>query len=196
MVLAVAVDPPVVGEGDALDSEILSAASVASWSDERLLARQSRIALRRRLLDAQAAVLAAELNRRSGRELGHQGLAARQGARSPQELVQRITGGTAREARALIEVGALLNGDAPDTSRSPIPGAPVAPALRPWLAVVVTAVSSGELGVEAAEAIRVGLGEPSATVTAEALAEAAVRLVGDARRTGADRLAARARQER
>lgn len=193
MVLAVAIDPPVVGADDALDTELLSAASVASWSDERLLDRQSRIAIRRRLLDAQAAVLAAELDRRSGRELGHQGLAARQGARSPQELVQRITGGTAREARALIEVGALLNGHAPDTAGPPTPGAP---AVRPWLAVVVTAVSSGELGVEAAEAIRVGLGEPSATVTVEALAEAAVRLVGDARRTGADRLAARARQER
>ena len=61
---------------------------------------------------------------------------------------------------------------------------------------MVTAVSAGELGVEAAEAIRVGLGEPSATVTVEALAGAAGRLVGDARLTGADRLAARARQER
>lgn len=67
---------------------------------------------------------------------------------------------------------------------------------RPWLAAVSRAVSAGDLGVAAAEAIRVGLGEPGSTVAASDLADAAVRLIDDATRIGADRLAARARDER
>ena len=68
------------------------AAPVSSLSDDALLAEQSGLAAERRRLDARFAEVAGEIARRSRRELGIRGLAVRQGARSPEELIQRVTG--------------------------------------------------------------------------------------------------------
>jgi hypothetical protein len=78
-------------------------------------------------------------------------------------------------------VGTLLS-DAPDAA--------------PWLSPVASAVRDGELGIASADAIRAGLGEPSATMPAETLTGIAQRLIADARGVGADRLAVQAREER
>jgi hypothetical protein len=153
---------------------------VASWTDARLLERQSELAAERRRIDTEAAVIAGEIGRRSDRQRGTAALSLREGARSPEELIQRLTGGTGREARALIQVGQMLD----------------AAATEPWLAPVTAAVESGDLGVEAASAIRSGIGAPDAVVDALDLRAAAERLVDDARRMGADKVAARARMER
>jgi hypothetical protein len=161
-----------------------ASAPVSSLSDDALLAEQAALAAERRRLDARLADVAGEIARRSRRELGIRGLAVRQGARSPEELIQRAIGVTGREARSLTQVGGLL-GDPPA-------GQPAAP----WLSPVVAAVRDGELGVASADAIRVGLGEPSATMPVETLTAIARRLVTESGSVGADRLAAKAREER
>ncbi|MBI5160713.1 MAG: DUF222 domain-containing protein [Micrococcales bacterium] len=78
---------------------------MSSLSDEDLLAGQAALGDARRRLDALGAEFAAEIARRSARELGHDGLAQRLGARTASALVQRLTGTTARDAGEL--VGAL-----------------------------------------------------------------------------------------
>jgi hypothetical protein len=163
----------------------LLAAPVSSLTDDALLAEQIALAAERRRVDARFAEVAGEIARRSVRELGIRSLAVRQGARSPEELIQRMTGVTGREARSLTKVGVLM-GDAPAGE----PGA------SPWLMPVLDAVQAGELGVASADAIRVGLGEPSATMASETLTDIARRLVAESDGLGADRLATRAREER
>jgi hypothetical protein len=84
------------------------AAPVSSLSDAALLAEQGSLAVERRRVDARLAEVAGEIARRSRRELGGRGLAVREGARSPEELIQRAIGVTGREARSLTQVGVLL----------------------------------------------------------------------------------------
>jgi hypothetical protein len=166
-----------------MSSAVLAApdlAPVSSLSDDALLAEQGALAAERRRVDARFAEVAGEIARRSRREVGIRSLSVREGARSPEELIQRVTGVTGREARSLTQVGVLL-GEAPTA---------------PWLAPVASAVRDGQLGVASADAIRAGLGEPSATLPAETLTGIAERLIASSAAVGADRLAVQAREER
>jgi hypothetical protein len=163
-----------------LSAVLASAADVAAWPDARLLERQRELAAERRRIDAEAAVVAGEIGRRSDRSRGSAGLALREGARSADELVQKLTGASGRQARSLIDVGQML-----DRSSS-----------QPWLEPLTAAIETGEIGVDAASAIRAAIGGPAGGVDADQLREAVVRLVDDARRMGADKVAARARMER
>ncbi|MEQ1735191.1 MAG: DUF222 domain-containing protein, partial [Rhodoglobus sp.] len=135
--------------------------------------------------DAMTAALAAEIERRSRPEFGHAGLAQRLGARTPQRLVQQLTGSTAREASTFVRVGGLLNTDPAET---------VDP--RPWLRAVGDAVAVGVLSLDAADAIRSGLGNADAEVSVEALTAAAAILLDEARVLSVEKLAARARDLR
>ena len=144
-------------------SPALTALSVRELSDSSLLETQGDLAAQRRRVDAQSAVVAAEIAFRSRRELGHEGLAQRLGARTPERLVQRMTGGSARDAQTMVRVGGL-----PPTS--PLAGA----------------VVSGTLGLDAADAIRAGL--PSS-----APGETVARLIAEAAVLSVEKLAARAR---
>ncbi len=134
-------------------------ADAPSAPDDDLIASQRQLAAIARLIELAASTVAAEISHRSRRELGYDGLAARLGARSPEVLVQTITGASAPTARRLISVGGL-----------------VATPAHPWLQPVVEAVSSGRLSSEALMAIEAGLGSPSDSVPASALREAAVTL--------------------
>jgi hypothetical protein len=153
---------------------------VISFADDALIEAQRTLGTIRRRVDAAAAVVAAEIAYRSRRELGYDGLAQRLGARTPESLVQQVAGNTSQAARALVRVGTLMT-SAPDT---------------PWLSAVGAAVSTGRLSIDAAEAIRVGLGTPSADVTPLALTGAADTLLAQALDLTIDRLAARARELR
>lgn len=144
-------------------SAALAPRAATALSDDELIETQRSLAEIRRRVDAAAAVIAAEIRLRSSRELGYDGLAQRLGARTPELLVQQLTGSTAREAQALVRVGALGTPDGP-----------------PWLRDVAAAVATGRLSIDAADAIRSGLGYPDAEVTASALADAAATLVRDA----------------
>lgn len=142
---------------------------------ERLL---GVVAAAKRQVDACAATLAGEVERRSDRELGYSGLAQRSGDRTSDGFVARVTGASGREARELVTVGKLL--DAPP----------------PWLTGVATGVATGEVSVGAAAAISTGLGEPSASVAADDLLDAAERLLVETAGLPPEKVARRAREMR
>lgn len=155
----------------------VSASFAAALGDDDLLELQRSLAETRRLIDSDSSVVAAEIAHRSRRELGYDGLAQQRGARTPEKLVQLVTGLSAGDARTLVRVGTMT------------------PTL-PWLADASAAVSRGQLSLDAAEVIRAGVGSPSSSVTADALAGLVTRLVIEAAQLTLERLAARARELR
>ena len=161
----------------------LSAESVLS--DAELVETQRRLAEGRRRLDALSARSAAMIARRSRPELGHDGLAQRTGARTPQALVQQITGLSKREASALVAVGGLM-----DVATVALEAPPVAA----WLAVLGEAVHSGKLSTNAAGVIRGTLA--GLAVAEDVLVAAVTELIAKARVVDVDRLAVEARQVR
>mgnify|MGYP001191499580 CR=1 FL=1 len=159
-------------------SEPFALPPVRALLDDELIAEQRALAEIRRRVDSAAAAVAAEIAHRSRHDLGHAGLAQRLGTRTPERLIQRLTGATARDAAAMVRVGALLPDppmDAalarPDGSSSPADAAsevgpdtgldaPAREPEAPWLLAVGAAVAAAELTLDAAEAIRAGLGVP------------------------------------
>lgn len=148
-------------------------------SDGTLLDSMARLRDHITLAQSMAATLAGEIETRSARDLGHSGLAARNGFRSPQQLIQTITKSTKAESIALVDTGRLLRDaalapvamtlttGAVDDSGCPVPlvdetGAPVIELVEvnptPWLLPVARAVAAGELSAAAAGAIRRGVG--------------------------------------
>src|SRR5262245_38093182 len=85
-----------------------AASVLGCLSDTELLDAQRRVAEIRRRTDAVAAALAGEVAHRSRRELGSEGLAQRLGQRTPENLIQRVTGASSGEAKTLVQAGALL----------------------------------------------------------------------------------------
>lgn len=161
-----------------------SVSAVRPLSDGRLLALQSELAEARRALEAAASLVAGEIHHRSRPSLGYDGLAQRAGFRTPEKLVQHTTQSTARDAEGLVSIGALVHeAVAPDPA-------------NPWLVAVGSAVSAGTLSVDAARAIRSGLGDPSETVGAAELGSAVSLLIIEASALDASTLLKRARQLR
>ena len=162
--------------GTVIELPELSGLPRASDSElERLL---GVVAAAKRRVDACAAALAGEVERRSDRELGYSGLAQRSGDRTADGFVARVTGSSGAEARKLVTVGKLL--DAPP----------------PWLSGVATQVASGEVSVGAAAAITTGLGAPSDSVAADDLLDAAERLLIETAGLPPEKVARRAREVR
>ncbi len=161
--------------------------AVKGLDDRELLGTQRELSDLRRLLDARSSLLAGEVAFRSRRDLGYSGLAQREGFQSAEKLVQSATGSTARDASTLVAVGTMVHEAMIDEAVDPATGEmPEGFVVRePWLAAVGAAVAAGTLTVEAARSIRSGLGEPAVDedgvgVTAESLAGAAARLLGEA----------------
>ncbi|MBG6053737.1 hypothetical protein IWX81_000127 [Salinibacterium sp. CAN_S4] len=177
-------------------SALASVGSLKALPDERLVEAQRTVADARRALDSSASMIAGEIQHRSRPELGYSGLAQRQGFRTPEKLVQFATGSTARDAAALVTVGALIH-DA-EAAASPDGRGDATEVREPWLLAVGRAVASGALGVDAAQAIRTGLGRPGADggVTVAQLDGAALTLLREASTLNADALLQRARQLR
>ena len=157
----------------------------AELDDAVLLEVQRTIAGVSRHVDAWAASVAGEIQRRSRRELGHSGLAQRLGARTPEKLVQHLTGTSQQQSRTLVRVGALMTTPPAD-----------APPPAPWLAQVTAAVTGGTLSLGAADAIRIGLGEPDHDVAADDLITAADELLALARTLTIEQLGVAARDAR
>jgi hypothetical protein len=155
----------------------LTVGVLRTYSDEVLLGVQRDLAAERRRIDAQAAIVAAEVAYRSRRDLGYQGLAQRLGARTAENLVQKVTGSTSREAQTMVRVGELMTVPSP-------------------LDAVGSAVESGELSLEAAEVIRAGLGSADESVSSSDLVGAAEQLLTQAGRMTVEKLAVRAREYR
>ena len=146
------------------------------------LLRQTDRAVRE--ANAARAQVAGEIKRRSPVSAGHSGLAARLGERSPEKLIQRLTGVVAGEARQLTATGVLLNATTTDAD------------VTPWLAPVADAVANGELSVGAAAAVAGGLADPIDGVSADELAVAMAELVEFARIATPEETATRARAVR
>lgn len=139
---------------------------VGALADGELLALQGELGRARRVVDARAAVIASEIARRSDRALGQQGLAARMGEPSAEKLLQRLTGVSVTDARALTAAGATLDA--------------VQHGQAAWLSGVAEAVDQGHISVASAAAIAGGLGQPCETVMAAELFSAASALVSRA----------------
>lgn len=169
-----------------------NSATLAELPEDELLALPALFADITRQLESSAAAVAGEIARRSTRALGFDGLAQRTGFRTPERLLQQLTGSTSREAMKLVRAGTIIHeaelvADAEKAGQIP-------PELsKPWLVAVGRAVTAGELSLEAADAIRAGLGIPTDDIGADALAAAAVCLLGDAGSLNADQLLIRAR---
>lgn len=177
----------------------------ATLSDADLVRAQRSIAEVQRRVQAQAAVVAAEIAQRSRGELGHTGLAATHGRRTPEELISTLAGTSIREARTLVRAGALLpSGVTGATGRT----AADAPPPATWAALIGAAVAAAAVSVEAAGVIRSRLAQlatrldaldldPTARERLErGLAGAAERLLEVASRVTIEQLAVRASRER
>jgi hypothetical protein len=196
----------------------LERSAVEPLGDEQLMELQRRLAAVDRRTAALAAMTAAEIGWRSRPDLGYAGLAQRTGARTPESLVQQLTGATGREASTLIRVGAVMHEAelqppvrvasdgrpslGPDGSSTapvdatPAPETPWDGTGTAWLAPVGRAVARGSLPVDAADAIRHGLGTPNEDVPVARLTAAAETRVDEAAALNADQLLKRARAVR
>ena len=190
-------------------------------SDADALAGQKTLARLQQELDTRKAWMAKTLAQRSRWELGQDGLAKKHGYLSPEDLIQNLTGATKADTRKLVDVGRMLaeteaadaqaeaetarrlldqadpDGTAPDgtdADRLSTPSLPPAPA--PWHAPIARALNDGTLSIDAAHALRKGLGDIDTVVTGPVLTSALDRLLADAPTMNADQLLKAARQTR
>jgi hypothetical protein len=159
---------------DALERVPRTLDSYRALGDDALLALTRVAADEVRLAQLHVSLLAGEIARRSSHELGAAGLAQRTGHRTADELVTVTTGTRRADARAAVRVGATLGGDAG----------------------VARAVLEGRVSVALADSVQVGLGAPSAGVTAEMLEAAAEQLLPRVAGLDADRALREARAVR
>ena len=138
-------------------------ATAKAFDDRALVGAQSRLGQLKRQIDLRSALLAGEISFRSRRDLGYSGLAQKEGFQTAEKLIQHTTGSTRREATTLVNVGAIVHEANIRGTADPITGeTPEGFVLRePWLVAVGTAVSAGSIPVEAANAIKNGLGAPT-----------------------------------
>lgn len=166
-----------------------------SLADSALLEALDRAATVRRLVDARSAVLAGEVARRSAPQLAHAGLAQRRGHRTPEELVRVTTGSSRHDARIAVRAGSML-ADSSLSDATATGTMAAGSALPVWARALIEPVVQGQLSTAALEAIRSGLGDVTATVSAESLSQAVALLLADSDTLDVDRLHRRARQLR
>lgn len=167
-------------------------------SDEQVVALNQAIAECERRLGSYKTHAAGQLARRSRRDLGHSGLAARNGFSSPEKMLQSVTKSSGREAAQLVTMGRLLDEtDAAtkliDDGVTDIGGEPVA---IPWQAPITAAVAEGVLSVDCGDALRRGLGSPTELITPEMLRALAELLIDEKSNLSVDALFKAARVER
>jgi Domain of unknown function (DUF222) len=152
----------------------------------RLFAR-GQVALR-----GGGALIAGEIAHRSAPQLGSQGLAQRSGHRTAEQFVKITTGATGRDATTAVRVGSLMR-EAATEGQVDLTTGEVASPSQPWLAAVTDALETRSISIEAAEAIRSGLGTPNSAISSDNLTDAAVQLVEAAHTLDPDALAREAR---
>lgn len=175
-----------------------SSANYDALSDERVIELGTAIAAHERAFGLIKTQHAAQIARRSRREFGHTGLAARNGFASPQKLLQEVTKVTAREAGQLVALGNAI-GEAEatreliDTGVSELGGVPIEAA---WDEPICKAITTGTLTVDCADALRRGLGRPTDAITERMLGDLAETLIREKSNLSADRMFKAARLER
>ncbi len=161
---------------------------VGALSDDELLEAQREVARIRQRAEVCVATVAAEIAHRSRHELGSTGLAQRKGARSPDVLIQRLSGTSGRDARTMLRVGELLpvDSDRPATT----------PSTRTWRDLVARGLGDGRLTIEAADALQGAFTSLGSSVDPQRIAEAVSDLVDRAADCTVEQLANRARELR
>ena len=184
-----------------------SAGLFAELSDDESERTHSAISRFVREATTYQALSAANIQKRSDRELGRTGLARRKGFTGTEELLQSLGGGgagTRAEQRQLISAGlmaaeaeaARLRQLEADLIAIEHPELPPVVVEVPWFAALGDAVAEGVLGTNAAYLIRSGLGEPAEGVTEDMLREALAGLIAQCRTLNADQAATLARHAR
>src|SRR5690606_5115998 len=107
--------------------------AVAGFTDAELLDGQRAVAELRRRVDAVAAAFAGEIAHRSRRELGHARLAQRNGVRSAEVKIAKVSATSRRDAHTLVRAAEFL-------PTSPRDGAPAQPPASRWQTVIADAV--------------------------------------------------------
>ncbi|MCU1422912.1 MAG: endonuclease [Microbacteriaceae bacterium] len=164
---------------------LLTASQRAALPDGELLGYHQRFAELRRAVDVGLAETAALIAYRSRPELGYDGLAQRTGARTPELLIQKVSGVGRREASTMVQVGALMDDATDPRDSAPKPG---------WQVALGDAVRAQKLSTEAARLIAGALS--GLDLPEEVLLDAATGLLRDAGSLTESQLAARARQAR
>ena len=169
------------------DAALYACASESALLEANQLYAASQVALRNG-----GAFIAGEIAHRSAPELGSQGLAQRSGHRTPEQFIKTTNGVTGRDAVTAVRVGSLMREAAVEGEVDLATGV-VATQTQPWLSPVTDALGSRSISIEAAEAIRSGLGSPNSAISEEQLQDAASQLVDAARSLDPDALAREAR---
>jgi hypothetical protein len=171
----------------------VDAAIYAGASESVLLEANQLFASSQVFLRNGGALIAGQIVHRSAPELGSQGLAQRAGHRSALQFVKVTTGATGRDASTAVRVGELMHEAAAVSlaigGEIDLVTGELANPARPWLSPVTRALGERTISIEAAEAIRSGLGSPNSAITAEQLRDAATQLCVAARRLDPDALA-------
>ncbi len=154
-------------------------------SDSALADLQRVYADIRRTADVALAQLASMVVRRSRPELGYAGLAQRTGARTPEQVVQLLTGVSRREAGTLVRVGQLMDADRDARTPAHAPS---------WMHLITAAALNRSISTTAADVIRGVL--TSINADDGVLAQAASELIRSAGAVSIERLSAQARQLR
>ena len=137
--------------GDAAISDLFG-----DRDDEQLLTMMADASAARDAVEVVLAAAAAEVARRSARELGYAGLAQRKGHRNVTSLVQNITGQTKADVGRAIRAGEEL---APATV--PVSTVTAEPPVAPtWQTTLRDAFATGRITQAQFSALRTGLGEP------------------------------------
>jgi hypothetical protein len=158
-----------------------SQAEIESLDDASVVEGMRVVRDHKLALQAYEVWLAAAVARRSDHEFGDSGLARRNGSATPREFIQTVTGASTAEASRLAELAKL----AIDASADSAPGTRL-----------IEASTHGELSLDAANAIRRGLGKPDDAVTAAQLEAESQKLIERARFAAPEELLKLARQAR
>ncbi|MDQ1547227.1 MAG: hypothetical protein QOH69_2131 [Actinomycetota bacterium] len=165
---------------DGLRSVSTGVSDYRALDETTLLSLNTLTAEAARLTQTHAALIAGEIARRSAPELGSQGLAQRAGHRNAENFVKVTTGSSGRQATTAVRAGLLMAEMADEGSLDTVTGEVFTPS-QPWLREITSALTAGEISVEAADAISFNLGLPNSAVTGEQLGALATELCDAAR---------------
>jgi Domain of unknown function (DUF222) len=154
-----------VGSAAAVAALGSCAADLSILDDDSVLAGMTLLRDHRRALQGYELALAAEIARRSHHALGYDGLARSRGSGTPAMFIQSMTGSSIEEAEKLARLGQSVV----DAETSPHDQTSV-----------TAAAASGSISLDAADAIRRGIGQPDDAVTAAQLSELADELIARA----------------
>ncbi|CAN5397352.1 HNH endonuclease signature motif containing protein [soil metagenome] len=164
---------------------LLAAVSPLAWgvlSDDQLCARLDGVERVGRLVDALRVMGAAEVDHRSRRSLGTEGLAYRSGHRRVVHYLEKILRISQGEAARRLRIGRDLR------PREALDGA----SLPPQFPHVVAALANGDLDIDAAYAITKNLGQALETARPDVVADAEEQLVLEAQHVSTDAVAIQA----